>query len=276
MDPGLPVQDDEVRKMITTKDLSFSYGSKEVLRDINLEIMKGEFVGIAGSTGSGKTTFAMCLNGLIPGFVGWKFRGEVLIDGKNTSKSRVFENAGKVGLVFQDPGSQIFAPTVKDEIEFGPKNVGIRGKELAERVDKVLDALRIGNLRDRETHSLSEGEKKKVCIASVLAMDPEILVLDEPTANLDYRGTKEIYRILGALSREGKTIIVIEHKTEWLAKHADRVLIMDRGEFVMSGSPITVFRKISELEEVGVEVPRLFLLKNRILREENLKEGGDV
>ncbi len=251
--------------MINIRNLSFSYEDSTVIGSTTLEIKKGEFVGIAGPTGCGKTTFAMCLNGLIPNFVKGKFCGDVIIGGKNTKDSKVFEIAKVAGLVFQDPDSQIFAPTVNEEIEFGPKNIGLKGGELRNRVETAVKALGIYDIAGRETHTLSEGEKKKVCIASVLAMNPDILILDEPTAQLDYRGTREIYEILSSLHRNGKTVIVIEHKTEWMAQYASRVLIMDKGRFILDGLPTRIFREMDVLEKIGVEIPRLFLLKNRII-----------
>ncbi|MBN2042746.1 MAG: ABC transporter ATP-binding protein [Candidatus Aenigmarchaeota archaeon] len=256
--------------MINISNLSFSYEEPPVIGSTSLRIKDGEFVGVAGPTGCGKTTFAMCLNGLIPNFVKGKFYGDVVINGHNTRDSRVFEIARTVGLVFQDPDSQLFAPMVEEEIAFGPKNMGLKGAELRNRIETAVNALGIHALKGRETHSLSQGEKKKVCIASILAMNPDILILDEPTAQLDYRGTREIYGILASLNNAGKTIMVIEHKTEWMAQHASRILLMDRGKFIADGVPIDVFRDMETLDRIGVEIPRLFLLKNRAMKEQEL------
>jgi energy-coupling factor transport system ATP-binding protein len=250
--------------MIKIRNLSFSYGSEQILERINLDIKSGEFIGMVGSTGVGKTTFAMCLNGLIPNSIQGDFEGDVWIGNKNTKRSKVFDLAKTVGLVFQDPDSQLFALSVEDEVSFGPENLGLRKDEVKERVDKVLKLMNLEEFRKRETHSLSLGQKQKVCIASILAMDPEVLILDEPTAQLDYRNTKEVYEILRELNRKGKTIIVIEHKVDLLSEYAKRILVLDRGKIVLDGKPKYVFNRVEILEKIGIEIPKIVLLNNKL------------
>lgn len=252
---------------IKIRNLGFAYSGAPILKDINLDIKDGEFVGIVGGTGTGKTTFALCLNGIIPHLVNGKFAGDVEIYGRNTKLFQVFDLAKSVGLVFQDPDYQIFSITVEDEISFGLENMGLEKSEVKKRAEKALDALGIRDLREKETFALSLGQKQKVCIASVLAMDPEILVLDEPTSQLDFRGAKEIYEILNDLNKKGKAIIVIEHKVDWLLKYADRILVLDNGNFVLDGKPSEVFRN-PVLERIGVEIPKVFRI------EKFLKKSG--
>lgn len=250
---------------INIQNLNFAYSETPILKNINLEVNDGEFVGIVGSTGSGKTTFAFCLNGVIPHLIRGKFSGDVEVSGKNTKSFEVFDLAKFLGLVFQDPDSQIFSITVEDEISFGLENMGIKRNEIKKRVESVMNALKIKNLRDKETFAISQGQKQKVCMASVLAMNPEILVLDEPTSQLDFRGTRGIYEILRDLNRKGKTIIVIEHKVDWLLKYADRVLVLNNGNFVIDGEPKEVFRNPA-LERIGVEIPKAFRIEKFLKR----------
>lgn len=241
--------------IIEIKHLSFSYNKEKILNNINLEIKKGEFIGIMGPTGCGKSTFAFCLNGIIPQSIQGKFEGEVLIDGKNTKKFRVAEISQKVGLVFQDPDSQLFTLNVKDELAFGLENQGLRKKEIEFKVNQALKWIGIYHLKNRQTHTLSFGQKQKVCLASVLALDPEILVLDEPTAQLDYKDTQEVYHILKRINEKEKTIVIIEHKSKWLAKYASRILILNNGKFELNGNPKYIFNQKEYLEKVGIEIP---------------------
>ena len=255
--------------VIRIRNLGFSYPGKPVLNGINLDAGRGEIIGIVGGTGSGKTTFSLCLNGIIPNMIKGDFSGSVEISGKNTKSSEVFDMAKTVGMIFQDPDSQIFSVGVRDEISFGLENMGLPKKEINKRVDGVLDALGIRELENSETFKLSQGQKQKVCMASVLAMDPEVLVLDEPTSQLDYRGTKDIYEIILSLRKRGKTVIIIEHKVDWILENADRVLVLDGGKFVLDGKPFDVFRK-TIIGKIGIEVPRVIRLE-RMLRKRGMK-----
>ncbi len=252
---------------IKIRNLGFAYSEAPVLKNINLEIKDGEFLGIVGPTGSGKTTFAFCLNGIIPHLIRGKFSGEVEVSGKNTKYTEVFDLAKSVGFVFQDPDSQIFSVTVEDEISFGLENMGLQEDEMRNRVESVLKALGIEDLKGKDTFALSLGQKQKLCMASILAMEPEILVLDEPTSQLDFRGTEGIYEILKGLNKKGKTIILIEHKVDWLLKYADRILVLYKGNFMLDGEPPEIFRN-PKLEKIGIEIPKVFRI------EKFLKESG--
>lgn len=252
---------------IKIRDLCFSYGKAPILRSISIDIKDGEFVGMVGPTGSGKTTLAMCLNGLIPRMVKGSFSGSVEVSGRDTVRTEVFEMARSIGLVFQDPDSQIFSLSVEDEISFGLENMGLPDDRIRMHAERAMESLCIKDIRDKDTFALSLGQKQKVCIASVVSMGPEILVLDEPTSQLDFRGTKEVYDILRDLNRKGKTVIVIEHKTDWLLRYADRIIALDRGRVFLDGKPGEVLRDRS-MEKIGVEIPEVFRI------EKLLKKAG--
>lgn len=239
---------------IKLERVNFSYSEKRVLKDIDFEIESGEFVGLVGPTGCGKTTLAYCLNGLIPNSIRGKFSGNVFVDGMNTKEHNVAEMARKVGLVFQDPEWQIFSLSVKDEIEFGIKNLELNGSK-----KRVKNALRLVGLRgyeNREPHTLSQGQKQKLCVASVIATNPETIVLDEPTSQLDYKNTKNIHDILKRLNRKGKTVILIEHDTDFLSEYCNRILIMDDGKIVKDDSKNKVFSQVNFLKRLGVKIPK--------------------
>lgn len=236
--------------------LSFSYPGRPVLHGIDLRVGSGDFLGITGSTGSGKSTLAYCLNGLIPHSIRGKFSGKVSVCGLDTAKHKVPELARKVGLVFQDPDWQIFSLSVMDEVTFGLRNLGMGGAE--KRARKALRMVGLEGLEEIEPHKLSQGQKQKLCIASVIAMDPDVIVLDEPTSSLDHGSTMNVFRILERLNGEGKTVIVIEHDTDLLAKFAGRVLLLDRGRVVMEGKAGKVLSERKLLKRLGVKVPWRF------------------
>ena len=235
-------------------ELNFSYTNQEVLKNVSLSLDNGEFVGLVGPTGCGKTTLAYCLNGLIPNSIKGKFSGKVLVDGLDTSKNKVSEVARKVGLVFQDPDWQIFNLTVKDEVSFGVENLKL-GK-LEKRVKSALKMVGLTGFDDRDPNTLSQGQKQKLCIASILATDPEYIVLDEPTSQLDYKNNKKIHDILKRLNRRGKTILIIEHDTDFLTEYCDRILIMSNGRIVKDGKMKRVFSDVKLLKRLGIKVPR--------------------
>jgi energy-coupling factor transporter ATP-binding protein EcfA2 len=241
------------------------------LKKISLKIKKGEIVSIIGGTGQGKTTLALCFNGLIPRMIPGDFSGSVVVDGLDTKENDVHKMATKVGLVFQDPDDQIFSLDVKEEIAFGLKNMGLSEKQVEKRVREAVKTVEIQDLVDRETNELSEGQKQKVCIAAVLAMDPEVIVLDEPTAELDYKSSKEIFEIVKNLSQKGKTVIVIEHKSDFLLEYSTRVLVLETGRIVLDDHPRRVFCKTSFLDELGIEVPAFCRLNSELK-----KKGMDV
>ena len=244
--------------MIELRDVHLRYAATpdEALRGIDLHIAPGEFVFLTGPSGCGKSTLARLLNGLIPHVLPGTLRGQVRVHGLDTRQHPVATLAAQVGLVFQVPETQLFNHTVEDEVAFGPRNLGLSGEEVVGRVAWALAAVGIEGLRQRTVRELSGGEKQRVAIASVLALRPPVLVLDEPLANLDAAGAALVLNSLRRLHREsGLTVLVIEHKTGAILPLADRVLIMDRGRIVRDGRPETVFAGQEYLRELGVRLP---------------------
>ncbi|TRZ55333.1 ABC transporter ATP-binding protein [archaeon] len=225
--------------MISIKNLSFSYDKEQILRDINLEIEKG-FFSVVGSSGCGKSTLCLTLNGLIPHEIGGRISGKVEVSGMDTQKFQIRDLASEVGMVFQNPESQLFALCAEDEIAFGPSNLALPLNEIEKRVNNVLKELNIEHLRNKSPEEMSSGEKQKVAIASALAMEPKILVMDEPTANLDPKSSEEIFRIAKKLSKN-RIIFLAEHDIDRVAEYSDEVAVMDKGRIVMQGEPEKIF-----------------------------------
>ncbi len=230
--------------------------SATAVHDLNLTIEDGEFVGVLGHTGSGKTTFVQHLNGLLK-----PTEGRVLVDGVDITQKgvKLLDVRKKVGLVFQYPEYQLFEETVAKDVAFGPKNMGLTKTEIEERVNWALaqvelDRDKVGNCSPFE---LSGGQMRRVAIAGVLAMRPKTLILDEPTAGLDPRGRRAILAMIRRLHAEtGMTVIMVSHSMDDIASLATRLLVMSRGELVMSGTPREVFRRRDELKAVGLGVPQ--------------------
>ena len=261
--------------MISIKDLSFQYAkSKEAaLKNISLDIKDGDFVGIIGTSGAGKTSLALSLNGVIPHEFPGDFYGEVKIDGLDTVDNRPEEFCRKVGEVFQDIDSQMVASVVEDEILFGLENFGFERKEIEVRLEKVLKELGIEDLRYREISSLSGGQKQKVAIASILALEPEIMVLDEPTGELDPESSIEIFELLKKLNEEkGITIIIIEQKIMLLCAYVKHLLVLDKGSLKYNGTPREGVKNTKMFKELGINIPPVAELSGR-LREEKLFSG---
>lgn len=245
--------------VIKTENLTFTYpgAGQPALRDIGLEIEEGTFVGITGPTGAGKTTLAMCLNGVIPHFQTGTYTGRVMVNGLTVHYSSTAEVGRHVGSVFQDPDMQIVSSEVEEEPVFALENRGLPAEEIEKRVTEALALVGISSLRRRSTTSLSGGQKQRLAIATALALRPKILVLDEPTSELDPMGTLEVFRVLQALNRQyGMTVILIEQKTEYLAA-ADRLLVLEQGRIVLDDTPRNVFGRVKELRRIGVRVPEV-------------------
>ncbi|TEU19260.1 MAG: ABC transporter ATP-binding protein [Anaerolineales bacterium] len=216
-------------------DVSFTYEGAETLalEDINLKVQPGEVVLLTGPSGAGKTTLCSCLNGLVPHFHNGMLKGQVRVKGRDTKKTRVGVLSSLVGLVFQDPESQLISPTVADEIAFGPENLAVPRDEIIKRVEEGLEVARLEGFEEREPHNLSEGEQQACAIAAIFAMYPEIYVMDEPTSNLDPLGTQHVLSMIVKVAKErGKTLFIAEHKLEEILPLVDRVVIMDRGRIV--------------------------------------------
>jgi energy-coupling factor transporter ATP-binding protein EcfA2 len=243
--------------MIQIKDLTVQYKQDERAIDgLSLNVEQGEFVLVTGPSGCGKSTLARCLNGLIPHASQAAMAGQVAVDGVLTSEQTVAQVATRVGLVFQNPSTQLFASTVAEEVAFGPRNLGLSSEEVAQRSSFALEATGIEHLRDRATRNLSGGEQQRVAIAAVLAMRPQVLVLDEPTSSLDLKGTAAVLDTLARLRREyGLTILIIEHRLSEAARFATRVLVMDRGRIALDAPPDLAFRDRQFLADLGIRYP---------------------
>lgn len=251
----------EAEAVIQIKDLTYIYNpnttfSKKALDKVNIEIKKGEFIGLIGHTGSGKSTLIQHLNGIIA-----PTSGEILLNGNNIhqEKGKLKMIRQKVGLVFQYPEHQLFEMTVYKDVAFGPINLGLKSEEIDNRVrDAIYTVGLTEEIYEKSPFELSGGQKRRVAIAGVLAMQPEILILDEPTAGLDPRGRDEILEAIRGMHQSlGITVILVSHSMEDIAKLADRILVMHRGKVALHGTPKEVFGQVDELEKMGLAAPQI-------------------
>ncbi len=254
---------------IVIEQLNYTYMSggpyeTKALANINLTIEDGEFIGLIGHTGSGKSTLVQHLNGLL-----MPTSGKIMVDGLDLADKKTDRRAirQKVGLVFQYPENQLFEETVEKDIAFGPKNLGLEEKEIDRRVRDAMRrvALDYDKLHDRSVFELSGGQMRRVAIAGVLAMEPKVLVLDEPCAGLDPRGREEIMGLIRDLHREaGTTIVMVSHSMDDVASLAERVIVMNHGEVAMDGVPRDVFSRGEELRAIGLDVPQAVELAGKL------------
>lgn len=261
-------------KSVLINNLSFRYKDQKdekAIDNINLEIEKGQFVVIMGPSGAGKSTLANCLNGLVPHFIRGEYDGEVWINDKKVIDSTVSKMAKDIGLVFQDFESQLFSTNTKLEIAFGPENFGVDRKEIDTRINKVLKTVKLEGFEKRQPSTLSGGQKQRLAIGSVLASQPSIICMDEPTTDLDPLGKLGIFNIAKELHQNKElTLIIIEHETEE-ALNADRLIIMENGKIIEDGKPREVLRKIDLTDRIGImtlQVPKYFSLVTSLNNEE--------
>ena len=237
---------------------------KKALDDINLEIKDGRFVGLIGHTGSGKSTLIQHLNALIK-----PTSGEILLNGEdiNADKSKLRSVRQRVGLVFQYPEHQLFEMTVYKDVAYGPSNMGLSKEEIDRRVKKSLEIVGIGEeIYNKSPFELSGGQKRRVAIAGVLAMEPEVLVLDEPTAGLDPKGRDDILDAIKAMHRSlGITVILVSHSMEDVARYVDEIVVMHKGKVAYHGSPAQVFCKVDALENIGLAAPQISYVFNKLM-----------
>lgn len=253
---------------IQTKGLTYRYGigtpfEKTAVDHVDLEIESGSFVGIIGHTGSGKSTLIQHLNGLLK-----PTEGSILLDGKDiwAEKAQMRQVRFRVGLVFQYPEYQIFEETVAKDIAFGPRNMGLAEEEVQARVKETAAIVGLSDdILEQSPFLLSGGQKRRVAIAGVMAMRPEVLILDEPTAGLDPRGREEILEEIKAYRRQtGATILLVSHSMEDVARHAQQILVMNAGKMFCYGTVENVFRRSQELQAIGLAVPQITRVCNAL------------
>lgn len=267
--------------MIETKNLSFIYREEDmesgeikeekVLKDINIEIEKGSFTAVLGHNGSGKSTLAKHFNAiLLPS------GGKVYVKGMDTAdENNIFNIRQSAGMVFQNPDNQMVAAVVEDEVAFAPENLGVEPKEIRRRVDECLEIVNMTKYAQSSPSKLSGGQKQRVAIASVLAMNPEILILDEPTAMLDPKGRSEVIKTIKMLNEEKDiTVVLITHYMDEAAQ-ADRTVVIDDGEIVLDGTPKEVFKNVEKLKSLGLDVPQVTELAYE-LRKMGIEISDDV
>ena len=238
---------------IEIKNFSYKYPleDKNVLENLNLKIKKGEFWAVIGKNGSGKTTLCNALRRFVPDFYKGEVTGEIVVDGKNLKDFSPKELVTKIGFVFQNPFTQISGvkDTVFEEIAYGLENLAVEKEKIIKRVNETLKLLEIEHLKDKNPQEMSGGQKQRVALASIIVMDPEILVIDEPTSQLDPKGTQDIFKIINIMAKKGKTIILVEHKLELIAEYAEKIVVLDEGKIILSGKASEVLNNKSLLEK---------------------------
>lgn len=254
---------------IETNSLFFSYNGRDfVLKDINLKIAKGETIAIMGENGAGKTTLVKHFNGLLK-----PTKGEVKVLGKNTKNESVASLSRHVGMIFQNPDHQLFGETVEKEVEFALRNFGFKEEIIERRVKWALELMELNEYRDKSPYTLSVGERKRLTIASVLAYDPDIVIMDEPTAGQDAIQKEKISEIISLLRHKGKTVIIVTHDVEFVVNRIDRVLLMADGHIIAEGDKRDVLTNLELLEKVRLLPPQIphiaWLLKEEGLLNEH-------
>ncbi|NBD34739.1 MAG: ATP-binding cassette domain-containing protein [Chloroflexi bacterium] len=247
-------------KIAVLNQVSYMYPRSKglVLNEISMEIYKGEFLGLIGPTGAGKTTLCLTLNGIVPQFYGGRFFGHVTLAGLDTLEHPISTMAQHVGAVFEDPETQLTATSVENEIAFALENLKVPRDEILRRIPGVLEAVRLEGTRDKHPHELSGGQKQRLAIAAALALQPDVLILDEPTSQLDPVGSEEVFATVRELNRElGVTILMASHSAEEMAEYADRVIMLSHGELVASGAPDEIYSRIDYLHDHYLRPPQV-------------------
>jgi energy-coupling factor transporter ATP-binding protein EcfA2 len=254
---------DGAETAVRVEDLTFTYAGNSApsLRKVNLSQRAGEMIGIMGASGAGKSTLAKVLNKIVPELEGGDLHGVVMLNGRSIADSRVCDLAGDIGMVFQDFESQLFSTTVAHEVAFAMERVGMPRDQILARLAPSLDAVGLRGFEERDPTTLSGGQKQRLAIASVLALRPRVVVLDEPTTDLDPEGRAEVFELIRRMREEGVSLIVIEHEAEEL-RQCDRVVILREGSIIAEGTPATVMPQIELLEECGINAPGL----DRVMR----------
>jgi len=259
------MEDMKIRLAVRVDSFVYADGT-QAMGKINLDIRKGEFAGILGSNGSGKTTLLKIMDGLIK-----DFKGAVHLDGRDIRKLLPKEIFRKIGLIFQSPDEQLFAGTVSEDVAFGPLNMGLKGKEVARRVKEALDDVELAGFEGKSIHNLSYGQKKRVCIAGLLAMGHEILLLDEPTAGLDPMGEYRMMSLLAKLITEKNvTIVMATHSVDLVPVFLDRLYILSKGAIVRGGTPEEVFSAPDDMADVKLRLPQIAELIYKLKHEDKM------
>lgn len=240
------------RTLLEVKDLSFAYEEKQVLNKISFAVQRGEKVAVMGSNGAGKSTFFLNLNGVLQAD-----SGEIFLEGKRIGKKDFLELRKRVGFVFQDADSQMIASNVRAEISFGPMNMGLGNEVVRQRVDEVVQYLALKDLEEKAPHYLSGGEKKRVSIADILAMKPDVLIFDEPMAALDPVNAEKVEGILERLHEEGRTLIIATHDVDFAYRFADRIVVFCDGSLIADEEPAVLFRKEEIMRQAHLRKPAM-------------------
>lgn len=264
--------------VIETKNLTYTYPGRteQSIKDVSIKIEKGEFTLVTGPSGCGKTTLCRCFNGLIPHFYQGELKGEITAVGLKVVEHQISELARHVGLVFQNPENQLFALSVEKDVAFGLENLGVPREEMRDRVEWALKLTGVHDLRERAPHELSGGQQQRVAIASVLAMQPEVMVLDEPTSFLDPLGAQKIFEVIYELNRKlGVTTVLVEHRLDLTAKYTDHIIVMDNGEVVLDGEPREILSS-QEARLIGVGIPKATRLYQILQKDGRMKLSNTI
>jgi energy-coupling factor transporter ATP-binding protein EcfA2 len=259
--------------LIETKNLTYIYpgAATPSIKDISIRVEKGEFVLITGPSGCGKTTLCRCFNGLIPHFYQGELKGEILVAGIDITKHPTYELAKHVGLVFQNPENQLFGLSIEKDVAFGLENLGLSRENMRERVDWALNLTGIYDLRERSPHEVSGGQQQRVAIATVLAMQPDIIVLDEPTSFLDPLSAEKIFEVIRELNQNlGISVVLVEHRLDLTAKYSNHIIIMDKNKVRFDGNTRDVLSN-EEVRLIGVGIPKATLLYEMLK-----KDGAEI
>lgn len=255
---------------VEVENLTYQYPTEEkkILKDVSFKVKKGEFCSIVGANGSGKTTLCNAIRGFVPKFYKGTMEGKVLINGRDIADEEIGDLATEIGFVFQNPFTQIsgVADTVYDELAYGLENLGVEPEEIHNRVEEILKITKTEEFRDRNPYQLSGGQQQRVALAAILVMQQDILVIDEPTSQLDPQSTNDVFDIIQIMRDMGKTIILVEHKMEEIAKYSDHVIVMNDGRIVMEGTPTEVFTS-SECEKYRLRLPQCTIIGKQLMKE---------
>ena len=255
--------------VIELKNVTYTYplADEPSIKDMSFTIERGKFYGVIGENGAGKTTLCALLRGFIPSFYKGDLKGEVLVEGKPTTEYGPGELSLKIGYVFQNPFTQISGvkDTLFEEVAYGLENFGVPVEEIEERVVEVMKMTDIYGLAEKKPFELSGGQQQRAALASIIVLKPDILVIDEPTSQLDPEGTESVFKIIERLKQEKKTIILVEHKVDMIAEYADEIFVMKDGRLIRSGAKQEILTDMSLLDE-GVSLPQMAILGDRLIK----------